>query len=98
MTLRVTDNGAPPLSDSEAIIVTVLAPVSFGSAHRLGDQLVLAWPSVPGGQYRIDYKNDLNAPQWTALTNITADAASTSITHSLQAPGQRFFRMVFLNP
>src|SRR5262249_3699511 len=54
VTVRVTDTGATPLSDSQTIALIVLVPPGF-SVTRAGSQLTLGWPTVPGHTYRVEY-------------------------------------------
>ena len=60
---------------------------------RNGTNLELTWTSTPGRRYAVDYKDDLNAAQWTPLGTNTASGASLSFTHTTPTPAQRFFRI-----
>ena len=77
ITLRVSDNGTPQMSDSETITVQVLAPPNFTSSLRHGNNLELTWGTRTNQRYAVDYKDDLNAPQWTPLwTSLLAGGMS----------------------
>jgi len=109
LTVRVTDNGTPPLSDSETITVEVVNPPSFTRSLRNGNSFELTWNSQPGHQYIVEYKDDLNATQWLALWTNTAGGGFTngmtnfntngsspntiSFTNSIDGRPQRFFRI-----
>lgn len=67
VTVRVSDNGVPVLSDEETITVEVLAAPSFTSTVRSGDTVELTWPTRAGQRYAVDGKLDLNARAWTPL-------------------------------
>ncbi len=57
----------------------------------------LEWSAVPGRTYRVEYKDDLNAPDWTALgTTITAVGPLMTITDDLAGRTQRFYRVAML--
>lgn len=52
---------------------------------------------VPGRTYRVEYKDDLNAPIWTLLGgNRVATEPILSITDLISASPQRFYRLVLL--
>jgi hypothetical protein len=60
--------------------------------------VVLQWPSEPGRAYRIEYKDDLSAADWTTLPgDVVADAGIATKTDgpNLQA-SQRFYRVLLL--
>ena len=65
----------------------------FTSAVRNGTNLELTWSTVAGRQYAVDYKNDLNDPNWTPFVTNTALGSSLSFTHTVLTPPQRYFRI-----
>lgn len=93
ITVRVTDNGTPPMNDSETMTVEVLAAPSFASSLRQGDQVELTWRSRAGKKYAVDFKGDLNALSWTPLWTNTALGDSLSFTNASTNSPQRFFRI-----
>jgi regulation of enolase protein 1 (concanavalin A-like superfamily) len=96
VTIRVTDNGAPSLSDAEAIQLIVLDPPSFHST-RLGNQLTLGWGTIPGRTYRVEFTDDLEFGVWQSMGgNTVAGGSSLSLTVTLTSPAQRFFRIVVM--
>jgi hypothetical protein len=96
VTIRVTDNGAPSLSDAEAIQLIVLDPPSFHST-RLGNQLTLGWGTIPGRTYRVEFTDDLEFGVWQSMGgNTVAGGSSLSLTVTLTSPAQRFFRIVVI--
>ncbi len=96
VTIRVTDNGAPAQSDTESINIEVLDRPAFTGFTRNGGNLELAWDSRPGRSYRVEYKDDLTAPAWTFLQDVTAAGNTLSFTNGTAAPAQRFFRVTVL--
>ncbi|MFO1499332.1 MAG: lamin tail domain-containing protein [Verrucomicrobiota bacterium] len=57
------------------------------------------WPSIAGQQFRVQSKDDLNAAAWVDIDQpITAVGPETSITISSPPTGQRFFRVLILQP
>jgi hypothetical protein len=101
LTVRVTDNGVPPLSDSETITVEVLNPPRFASSLRNGNSFELTWSTRAGKKYAVDYKNDLNAEPWMPLSSgpwvplgtNTAVGDWLSFTNVMTNAQQGFFRI-----
>jgi len=95
LTVRVTDNGSPPLSDFETVALVVIRPPSFNTINRAGDQLTLGWQTIQGRSYRVEYSDNLSSGNWQPLGPDTfASGNSLSVTVSLTMPAQRFFRIV----
>jgi hypothetical protein len=88
----VSDNGVPAKSDFESILVEVLA-LDFTSSVRNGNDLELTWGTRAGKKYAVDYKEDLNAAQWTPLWTNTAVGNSLSFTNVTTGNPQGFFRI-----
>ena len=97
LTVRATDNGAPVLSGSQTFMVTVLNVPAF-SYGLSGNTLSLAWPTAPGKVYRVQYKNDLSDPVWTA---VGADQVGTgdllTLNVDLTDQAQRFYSLLLVN-
>jgi Malectin domain/CARDB len=71
----------------------IAAPVA--TATSLGPQRVLTWPTLSGGLYQAQYKNDLAETNWTALTPVLlAGGASLSVTNEAVGVPKRFYRIV----
>lgn len=98
ITVRVTDDGVPPLSDTKSLQIAVLERPTIHSAGISGLDFVLTWSAIPGQKYRVQYKDDLNAPQWL---NLVPDVTATLNTADIIDPlggGQRFYRVQVLAP
>jgi hypothetical protein len=104
ITLRVTDNGTPPRSDTTTFTVTLRPPaqvvvvgtnpppVLYGAAGP-GGQFTFTIGTSVGHTYRVTYKDDLDAPTWTQLDrDFVAANPYASITDSLASP-RRFYRV-----
>ena len=80
--------------------VSVLAvpPVIFSGSAVNGSDLQLAWNSLAGLQYQIQYKTNLASVTWENLANVSATTNVTSFvnTNALNAASQRFYRLVLL--
>ncbi len=92
-TIRVTDSGSPPISDSETITITVLNQPRFAWTARDGSKLELTWDTHAGQVYRVWYKNDLNAVNWTFLQEFMGTGSPLTITNNTGLPAQRFYQI-----
>src|SRR6185503_4196128 len=98
LTVRVTDSGTPPLSDSESISIVVIAPPLFYPPVLNGQQLTIAWQTTPGHTYRVEFKNDLGDSSWTPLSaEMTAGSGSMSINLDITSAPERFYRILLVN-
>jgi hypothetical protein len=81
------------MSDSETITVEVLSAIRFASSRRNGDNTELTWGTRAGKSYVVEFKDDLNALQWTPLGTNVAAGDSLSFTNMTTNVPQRFFRI-----
>jgi hypothetical protein len=93
VTVRVIDSGSPSLSDTETFTVEVLAAPNFSNSVRNGNNLELTWGTRAGKKYAVDFKNDLNAANWTPLWTNTATGNSLTFTNVTTNAPQSFFRI-----
>jgi hypothetical protein len=95
--VRATDNGVPPLDDSQTVTMRVLSLPAIGEVSRTGNDLTVTWATTPGKKYRVQYKNNLNDAGWTNLGQVL-EAASTSLTLTDDTTGlpQRFYRLMIV--
>jgi hypothetical protein len=98
ITVRVTDDGYPPLSGSASFSVTVHPRPVLQNVAFSGDTAVLTWNAIPGMTYRVEYKNDLDDPDWQALDgDVSADGpVATAHDHGFGGNGQRFYRILLV--
>ncbi|HEX5221542.1 MAG TPA: putative Ig domain-containing protein [Verrucomicrobiae bacterium] len=93
ITARVTDNGVPPLNDTETFSVTVLARPTIQNTAVVGSDFVLDWSAIPGTKYRVQFKSNLDDPVWIDLTpDVTALDNNAGFTDPLGS-SQRFYRI-----
>lgn len=94
VTVRVTDNGVPPLNDAKPFSIAVLARPNIVSAAVSDGDFNLTWSAIPGQKYRVQFKNDLTDANWSDLVpDVTATLASASIYDPVSAT-QRFYRVL----
>jgi hypothetical protein len=70
----------------------------FTGVTRSGDDLEIALLTAAGRQYRVDYSTNLSLSTWTAVTNVTATAAATTVVDPGAAAlsTRRFYRLLLL--
>lgn len=107
ITITATDNGTPPMSDSATFIVTVRAPSASPATTNVlvagpriyavastGGQATFTIETIPGRTYRVFYKDELGAANWTQLDqDFVASNSSASLTDAVPQP-QRFYRVL----
>jgi hypothetical protein len=72
-------------------------PLRVESIGLAGTLVVLRWSSVPGRRYQAQAKASLGTSPWLDLPGVvTATTTSTTTTDTLEASGQRFYRIVEL--
>lgn len=98
ITVRVTDTGVPPKSDAKPFSIAVLARPNIESATVSGGAFDLTWTAIPGQKYRVQFKNDLNDPNWSDFVpDVTASLSSAFKSDPLSAT-QRFYRVLVVTP
>jgi hypothetical protein len=97
ITVRVTQTSAPSLSDAKSFAVIVAAPPVLQPFRLANGVAQLAWNTIPGQTYRLQYKPTLAATNWTdLLPDITAIASNASATDPVGSAPQRFYRILLL--
>ena len=98
ITVRVTDNGAPPLSASQNFTIIALLPPRVSITHAGGGNITLSFDTVAGRTYEVRYKDNLGDPEWLLL-NPAVVAPGTTLTamDNINANPQRFYRIVQVN-
>ena len=97
LTLRVTDNGTPPLSDTKSFTVIVAAqpsvPARLSAALLQNGNVRLAWTTASGRAYTLQRSTDL--ADWQDVITINASSESSEyVDTEVSAAQSRFFRVV----
>jgi hypothetical protein len=93
ITIKVTDDGAPPLSDSKSFTVTVV-PRPLLQAVAVSNSLTLSWNAISGQIYRVQFKSNLSDANWTDLIpDVTASGSSAQKIDTLGPSATRFYRV-----
>jgi hypothetical protein len=98
ITVRVTDNGSPPLSGTNTFSVVVIKGPRFTAISPPVDGIVtLVWEAISGKNYRVQYKDDLSTEPWTDLGGeVTASGPTASTTDNIANAPQRFYQVLLL--
>lgn len=76
-----------------ANVIPQIAPPVLSVTRGANNSVTLLWSSQVGSSYRVQFKDDLNAPNWTNLgAPVSATGATASLTDG-EAGGQRFYRV-----
>lgn len=97
LTVRATDNAAPPASGTRQLTV-IVAPALVATITQTGPQVRISFPTIAGRSYRVDYKDNLDDANWTPLTSpLTANGSSLGFLDNLGPAPHRFYRAVLAN-
>ena len=91
------DDASEALAGTDATDGTSVLKI-LAAERRIDDRLALTWSSVPGKNYRIAHKSNLDEVQWaSSIDVIPATGAATSWTNSLPINGKpAFFRILVI--
>ena len=95
MTVWVTDDGSPPLSNSTTfrVIVTGLSPITLASLSLTNQQFRLGVSADSGITYSLQASTNLES--WISLTTVNAaDADFELVDTNAAAFPYRFYRVV----
>lgn len=97
ITVTVTDNGAPPLSGNRTFTVHVSPPPTMSIINSGAGAVSVGFPTVPGKNYQIQYKDNLEDAVWLDLGSPhLATGFSLQINDNFAGP-HRFYRIFVVN-
>jgi hypothetical protein len=96
ITVLVTDNGVPALSDAKTFTVTVVPRPAVNSISVAGGNVTLGWSAIPGKVYRVQYADDLMATWIDLPGDVTAAGPLAAKTDSTGLASQRFYRVLLM--
>jgi hypothetical protein len=95
ITVRVTDDGAPPKSDSKTFFVTVVMAPVIQDISISNNIATITWSAIEGQSYRLQYKSDLDDTNWNdILPDVTASGSTASIGDPLDSVPRRYYRVL----
>jgi hypothetical protein len=97
MTVRVTDDGSPTLSDTRSFTVVVTREMKVSDIEISGGTVTITWNSMPGRNYRVQHSTSVDG-DWNNLGGvINADSFSASTTDNVGSNTRRFYRVLQTN-
>jgi hypothetical protein len=94
VTIRATDDGTPPLSDTGTISVTVVGRPVIVSISLSNNAPTLDWSAIAGQSYRLQYSPLLVNPVWSDVAgDLTATGSTASKTDPSPIATNRFYRV-----
>ncbi|MBM3878409.1 MAG: hypothetical protein FJ387_01625 [Verrucomicrobia bacterium] len=91
-TISVTDNGLPPLNASRTFTLSVRDRPRL-AVTLSGDQIAIAWDSIPGLTYQIQFKTTLNDAAWLNLGNPVSAVGDAASQIDTVTGSSRFYRI-----
>src|SRR5437773_1845712 len=97
VTVRVTDNGVPSLSNTQSFSIIVVSPPVIESIVASSGSVTIRWSAVAGMRYRVQFKSALNDPSWSDLPGDVTSAGTTAAkTDSMLSETQRSYRVLLV--
>ncbi|MDD1750890.1 MAG: lamin tail domain-containing protein, partial [Methanothrix sp.] len=99
LTIRVEDNGDPPMSASYTYVVHVLGSsatlvVAEDVVFVTGSAVKISWEATIDKLYQVEYTDDLGSGSWQPLGNaVIADQSKMTLTDDTPA-WMRFYRII----
>jgi hypothetical protein len=93
ITVRVTDDGVPPMSDTKFFNIAVVEPPVINSISVSNDFVIITWSAIAGQDYRVQYKDLVSDTNWNDLPDITASGPTATKVDSISAALQRLYRV-----
>ena len=95
ITVRVTDNGSPALSDSRTFTVIVQAnALRIASVGMANGVIALSWNAALGSTYKVQYKERLSDTAWTDLGEYVGSGDGVlSVRYQIDSVQNRFYRI-----
>jgi hypothetical protein len=97
ITVRVTDDGVPSLSDTKPFTIIVVSPPIIAGIDASGEMVTISWNALPGLSYRVQFNSDQGDSTWTDLPgDVTAEGPTATKTDIPHGDAQRFYRVLLL--
>ena len=93
VTILATDNGVPPGIDSKTFQVVVVVRPRLQSIEVADTNVVMKWTAVPGLQYGVQFKTNLNFTNWSELPGGVTATNATATRVDVRQPVQRFYQI-----
>jgi hypothetical protein len=96
LTVRVTDDGAPPMSGTQTLAVRLAPrPQVTGVTWASAAGCAISFVTVPDKTYNVEFKNALDEADWQRLGPGTVATGDTlTVNDAFAGSSQRFYRIV----
>ena len=95
ITIRVSDDGLPILTDEKSFTVAVVPRPVIQSIWLSNEVVNIEWSAIPGRRYRLQFTEDLASTNWMyAIPDILADASVAGASDASMLANQRFYRVI----
>ncbi|MBA4146499.1 MAG: immunoglobulin domain-containing protein [Verrucomicrobia bacterium] len=96
ITVRVTDDGEPPLSGTANFTIIVHEKPKLENVSASAITVILNWSAIPDKIYRVQFKNSMSDAVWQTLGSDVVASGSTASTSDDTAGSvpQRFYRIL----
>jgi hypothetical protein len=97
ITVRVTDDGSPPLSHTQSFTVVITGGLRVTGISIASGTVTITWDSTPGASYRLQRKDTLG-DAWSNVGGvISATGTTTSTTDTVGVNARQFYRVLQTN-
>ena len=99
ITVLVTDNGVPRPRRFQELRGARPTPAAIEEVSAIGGEFSFRWMTLPGHNYQVEYKEDLNAPSWLPWGSpVPGDGQYAILTDAIVPTiAARFFRIRLLD-
>jgi len=97
VTVTATDNGVPPLHADRTFVIHVSPPPTMSINNAGAGAVSVGFPTVPGKNYQIQYKDNVQDAAWTDLgAPHLANGFTLQINDNFNGP-HRFYRILVVD-
>jgi hypothetical protein len=99
---RWTDGSATPFyfmptpTPGAPNVIPTVNPVFLSVTLGPGSTVTLVWSAQAGRSYQVQFKNDLNAPNWAPLGDPVSAVGNTAVKADQNNSAQRFYRVILI--
>jgi hypothetical protein len=95
VTVRVSDNGTPVMTDAKTFTIAVIAPPVLGGITATNGTVRLTWTAIPGVAYRVQSSAGPVSGWQAATPDVVAGSSTAALTLPI-VESQRFYRVLVL--
>lgn len=96
VTIQVTDDGTPPLSDVTSFFVNVADRPLIQSLALTNSIITVTWSAIAGQSYQLQFKDRLEDLNWTDVVGAIVSAGNSASKDAGVGGEQRFYRVAVL--